>query len=99
MMRICTVLLLLCLSVPLHAEEADCKNLTVAKVDGLVCDFCAQSLEKIFGKEKSVDRIEVDLGESEVRIFTKPGQTISHEAVTKAIEWGGYTARDIKAGC
>jgi len=31
------------------------------KVNGLVCDFCARALEKIFSKQDSVENIEVDL--------------------------------------
>ena len=41
----------------------------VTSVNGLVCDFCAQALKKVFQKEEAVKALKVDLDEGEVRIF------------------------------
>ena len=44
------VLMFLLLSTP--ALAADSCNRIDVKVDGMVCDFCARSLEKIFGEKR-----------------------------------------------
>ncbi len=62
----------------------------IVKVDGMVCDFCAQSLQKVFGKEDSVNGIDVSLDDQTVTIDTKEGQDITDEKVKELIEWGGY---------
>jgi len=49
----------------------------VATVNGLVCDFCAQALKKVFQKEEAVKALKVDLDAGEVRIFLKEGQMLS----------------------
>ena len=46
-------------------------------VNGLVCDFCAQALKKVFQKEEAVKALKVDLDAGEVRIFLKEGQMLS----------------------
>ena len=63
----------------------------VAKVNGLVCDFCAQALKKVFKKEDAVETISVDLDAGEVRIFLKDGQSLSDERVAKLIRKSGYS--------
>lgn len=63
----------------------------VAKVNGLVCDFCAQALKKVFKKEEAVDSLNVDLDVGEVRIGLKSGQTLSDERVAKLIRKSGYS--------
>ena len=63
----------------------------VAKVNGLVCDFCAQALKKVFKKEDAVDTLNVDLDAGEVIISLKPGQTLSSERVKKLIRKSGYS--------
>lgn len=62
----------------------------VVKVDGMVCDFCAQSLKKVFSKEESVNGIAVSLDEQTVTIDTKEGAELSDEKIKELIEWGGY---------
>jgi len=63
----------------------------VAKVNGLVCDFCAQALKKVFKKEEAVESLNVDLDAGEVRIALKAGQTLSDERVAKLIRKSGYS--------
>ena len=62
----------------------------VIKVNGMVCDFCAQSLKKVFGKEDSVNDITVNLDNQTVTVDTKDGATLSDEKIKELIEWGGY---------
>jgi len=63
----------------------------VAKVNGLVCDFCAQALKKVFKKEEAVASLNVDLDSGEVRIGLKAGQNLSNERVAKLIRKSGYS--------
>ncbi len=67
----------------------------VAKVNGLVCDFCAQALRKVFKKEDAVETISVDLDAGEVRVFLKDGQILSDDRLAKLIRKSGYSLVDI----
>lgn len=62
-----------------------------AHVNGLVCDFCAQSIQKLFGREAAVSGVHVDLGKGEVHIAMKPGQTMEDAAIEKLIRKSGYS--------
>lgn len=81
---------------PLNAECADTVNV---KVDGLVCDFCARALEKVFGKRDDVEGIKVDLDNGLVTVAMKPGQTMDGATLTKLITDSGYNVRAIEKGC
>lgn len=83
-----TLLLFPSLITPVMAQEKT--DDIVVEVSGLVCDFCAQSLKKVFGKEDSVNNIDVSLDDQTVTIDTKEGQDISDEKIKELIEWGGY---------
>ena len=74
-------------------DEAITENAVViiAKVNGLVCDFCAQALKKVFKKEGAVESLNVDLGAGEVRIALKQGQSLEDERVKKLIRKSGYS--------
>ena len=63
----------------------------VASVKGLVCDFCARSIEKVFGKQTAVDSVKVDLDASEIRIRFKPGQSMSDDQIARLIRDSGYS--------
>jgi len=67
----------------------------VAKVNGLVCDFCAQALKKVFKKEDAVETISVNLDAGEVRVFLKQGQTLSDDRLAKLIRKSGYSLVNI----
>lgn len=70
------------------------------KVDiyGLVCDFCAQALEKVFGKETAVDTIEVDLEAKIVTIHLKNGMQLEDALIEKNILDAGYNVEAIRRG-
>lgn len=65
------------------------------KVDGLVCDFCARALEKVFSKEESVENITVNLDGGYVAIKLKDGMDISDEKLQNLITDSGYNITDI----
>jgi copper chaperone CopZ len=73
-------LLIMSFSVPVYAGQS-------AKVDvnGLVCDFCARALEKVFGREDAVSDIDVDLDEKIVTINFNDDQTLDDDTITELI--------------
>ncbi|MBK8197817.1 MAG: heavy-metal-associated domain-containing protein [Acidobacteria bacterium] len=73
------------------AMEAGAGEILVAKVNGLVCDFCAQSIRKTFGKEDAVQKVYVNLDKGEVRIDLKPGKSMDDAAIEKLIRKSGYS--------
>jgi len=72
----------------------------IVKVDiyGLVCDFCARALEKVFGKEEAVDNIDVDLDEKIITIHIKQGHHIDNELIRQYIVDSGYNVETIHRG-
>ncbi len=75
----------------IETSLVDAQPMIVAKVNGLVCDFCAQALKKVFKKEEGVKDLTVDLDAGEVRIALKEGGEISDETVAKLIRKSGYS--------
>jgi copper chaperone CopZ len=61
-----------------------------ANVNGLVCGFCAKSVEKAFGKNAAVKTVKVDLDKKIVTILLKPETKLTDETVTKTITDAGY---------
>ena len=59
-------------------------------VNGMVCDFCAQSIWKVFEDYEQVASVDVDLDTGIVLVHLKPGQTLDDKALNKAIIYSGY---------
>ena len=64
-------------------------------VNGLVCDFCARSIEKLFRKKESVESINVDLENMLITIYLKKGKNINNTTVTQLIKDSGYDVTEI----
>jgi Mg2+/Co2+ transporter CorB len=47
------------------------ENIIDVATNGMVCDFCAQAIEKVFMKRKEVQGINVDLNNQRVVIYLK----------------------------
>ena len=45
-------------------------------VKGMVCSFCVQGVEKKFGSEDAVEKVEVKLDESKVLLWIKDDQNL-----------------------
>ena len=80
-------------------ENIACEDTINIKASGLVCDFCARSLEKIFLKRGDVEGIKVDLAKGSVVVAMKPGLTIDDATLTKLITDSGYNVSAIQRGC
>lgn len=65
-------------------------------VNGMVCAFCAQGIEKKFKDEKAVNSIDVKLEDKLVTVNFKDGENLSDEKITKLITDAGYSVEGIK---
>lgn len=81
------------------ARNAACEDTIQIKANGLICDFCARALEKMFGQRDDVAGIDVDLDKGTVTVAMKPGQTLDDETLKQLITDSGYNVTDIKRGC
>lgn len=89
----------LLLTTPAYAAAPACADTVNVKVSGLVCDFCARSLEKLFGKQKEVSSITVDLDKGVVLIHMNAGQNMEDAKITQLITDSGYNVTAIAKGC
>ena len=62
----------------------------VVKVNGLVCDFCARSLEKAFNRTGRVSGVAVDLTAKEVRLRFAAGKSMDDATIRKLVKDAGY---------
>ncbi|CAA6808458.1 MAG: Unknown protein [uncultured Campylobacterales bacterium] len=67
----------------------------VANVEGMVCDFCARGLEKVFSKQDEVASIKVSLEKSIVEIYFKEGKALDDKTITKLILGNGISVNSI----
>ncbi len=77
-----------------------------AQVNGMVCAFCAQGIERKLRALAQTKDVYVNLKQKIVAVELKDGQSLSHEAFTALIKDAGYevtavetvgkSARDIK---
>ena len=70
------------------------------EVEGLVCDFCAQSIEKVFMKQPGVSVVYVNLDRGNVHIkmadvFKKDEDGISDIRIRKLFKDAGYNVTNI----
>jgi copper chaperone CopZ len=63
-------------------------------VNGLVCGFCAQGIEKTLRRNAATDDVFVSLENRLVAVATKPDTDIPDDVLRKALQDAGY---DVKA--
>ena len=68
--------------------------LTVA-VEGMVCDFCAQAIQKVFLKKEQVAGITVDLDNQNVIIALKEDTDITDNIIKDLFINAGYNVSEI----
>lgn len=66
------------------------QTMVTAKVNGMVCDFCARAVTKVFGKEDSVENVHVDLDNGEIHVMLKSGAEMTDAEVEKLVKKSGY---------
>jgi copper chaperone CopZ len=83
--RILTAAALLAATVPALAA-----NSVKATVNGMVCAFCAQGIEKRLSNMPASEAVFVDLKRKVVVVEAKPGQTLDQKAISAEIADAGY---------
>jgi len=72
------------------AQTVHSSEVITAKVNGMVCDFCARAVTKVFGKRDEVAGVDVDLDEGLIVVTMNEGQTLDDETVKDLIKKSGY---------
>jgi len=67
-----------------------------AEVNGMVCAFCAQGIEKKMKEMRETKEVLVNLDKHVVAVELKPGQSLSHAKVKQAIADAGYEVKTIE---
>ena len=80
------------------ADPAMSAQTVTAKVNGLVCDFCAQAVRKVFKKQEAVEHVKVDLDNGEIVLGLKAGADMDDETIGKLIRKSGYSLVSIDRG-
>ena len=65
------------------------------KAFGLVCDFCANAIEKVFMRQDEVSGIDVSLEQHQILIALKEGQQLNDAEITKLVTDSGYNVKEI----
>ena len=68
----------------------------VVDVLGVVCDFCATAMNKIFGKRDEVAAIYVDLDKKTLSLVINDGSDLSDEQIEKLAKRAGYRIAAIR---
>lgn len=77
------------------AQLAFAGTTSTVKVNGMVCSFCANSIEKKFKEKPEVSTVKVDLDSKIVTINYAPEKTLSDEQIKEIITKSGYTVVSI----
>lgn len=98
-MKTITLILSICLSslnfLSAEISEKEIFDITI-HVKGLVCDFCARSVEKTFSKAEVVEHIKVDLDKGLIELQLTEGITLSDKKIQKLIKASGYALESIE---
>ena len=80
----------------IEAALADGGSPVVAEVLGVVCDFCATAMNKIFGKRDEVAAIYVDLDKKTLSLVINDGSDLSDKQIEKIAKQAGYRIAAIR---
>ncbi len=80
-----------------HGGDHTHASKTIAvKVDGMVCDFCARALEKVFYQQDGVEGVDVNLDSHIVTLDITEDAQLSDELINKLIADSGYNPVSIE---
>jgi len=66
------------------------KNSVNVDVNGMVCDFCARALEKVFSEKQEVAAIDVDLDNGKISINFNEDASLDDSLIQKLVTNSGY---------
>jgi copper chaperone CopZ len=78
------------------ARAAETPTTIEMQVDGLVCAFCAQGIEKKLRAQGATADVFVSLEHKLVAVALKPQQDISDDALKTLLTDAGYSLRGVK---
>lgn len=81
----------------LFMASAQATTTTKITVNGMVCAFCAQGIEKKLTAMPQTRAVYVDLGEKIVAVEAREGQTIDVDKVRAEIQDAGYDVVKVEA--
>ena len=81
---------ILSLALAVATLPAVAANSIKATVNGMVCAFCAQGIEKTLSKMDATKAVFVDLKSKVVLVEAKDGKTLDEKAISAAIVDAGY---------
>ncbi len=82
----------------IESALADGGEPIVADVLGVVCDFCALAMNKIFSKREEVAAIYVDLDTKTLSLVLAPGASMSDQTIADLAVQAGYRIAEIHRG-
>ena len=96
---IITLLVAIILTIFVAISVSHSKTIKI-EVQGLVCDFCAQSIDKVFSKQAGVEKVDVNLNNGRVTVkmadvFEDDEVGISDETIIKLLQDAGYEVTSI----
>ena len=68
----------------------------VVDVLGVVCDFCALAMNKVFGKRDEVAAVHVDLDKKTLSLVIEKGETLSDKQIENLAKKAGYRIAAIR---
>lgn len=71
-------------------------QVVVVSIQGMVCDFCARGIEKTFGKDNAVTKIDVDLASGKVLLAFAPETEINRTGIEQNILNNGLNTTAIQ---
>ncbi len=105
-MKFIKLSLLLIILFNVNAGAQDEPSLSIGTVDpggeivsvdafGLVCDFCATAIEKVFMRKDEVSGLNVSLANHKIIIALKNGKNLDDAEIEKLITDSGYNVKSI----
>lgn len=85
----------LTLSLAATLASAEANQSITMQVDGLVCAFCAQGIEKKLGALPASDGVYVNLEHGVVAMGLKPAQDVPDAELKGTLTDAGYTVKSI----
>ena len=82
----------------IESALADGGEPIVADVLGVVCDFCALAMNKIFSKREEVAAIYVDLNTRALNLVLAPGASMSDQTIADLAVQAGYRIAEVRRG-
>ena len=85
------------IALALAAAAANAADTTKLTVNGMVCAFCAQGIEKRLGELPQTQAVYVNLGKKIVAVQAKEGQTLDVAVLKHEISEAGYDVVKVEA--